>query len=588
MDHIRASEEETFLLSSTAEDSLRLVRSEPSPTKSVRTIIESIEKQPDHTHTTIDNSDSSQSETFLLSATTDGSPRAFEPTENFHDSGIPIPLPPKSSLIMDTGEKVVDTSTVHTELMNGEIEEDTPPTSGEKDRLESPIRVDATSTRPWIMSRPVSRGKLIQIPASRLSAFVADDYLEKAKSKPDRVLGAQFADRVSGTTLRTLGDLEAGVLEYDPSPGADSRYMGLKELAHQAQVGEDPSFESTDSMAGNPRSVDSFSAIKKVNMPPQIDTKTPSSRFSRQSIARTPYPFPSKPRTRKPSMFPTNSRDSILTLILSPPSSNNNTNPPPTRIARLVVPARNEFSPTADTPIKSKHFLSLDFDDEKLFRAMQREYARLSGGTLKVWISARGLRSLVPVSYSARPPPLMANTAVMASPAEAQCRMSVNRSSLSQGGIVTGAASTGGIRKVEQTRLWQIYRRPSLGHGHSGAGTGDSEEDISIPGIGDKAALEFIEGWHVLRLVSAVTIVLIASLIALLLWVFLGVEGTAGALAGEFDMGGQVGSWDGGGMRGGFRGAGGRVETGAVLGGFVLILGWTIIGVWLAISWLVV
>lgn len=37
----------------------------------------------------------------------------------------------------------------------------------------------------------------------------------------------------------------------------------------------------------------------------------------------------------------------------------------------------------------------------------------------------------------------------------------------------------------------------------------------------------------------------------------------------------------------GYKGSGGRVETGAVLGMLVLMFGWTGVGAWLGLSWLV-
>ncbi len=73
------------------------------------------------------------------------------------------------------------------------------------------------------------------------------------------------------------------------------------------------------------------------------------------------------------------------------------------------------------------------------------------------------------------------------------------------------------------------------------------------------------------KIVGAVASVVLLSILATLLWVFVGV---GSQLPGtEVSMG--------------FRDAGGRVETGVALGAFVLLLGWTGVGAWVALSWLV-
>lgn len=75
--------------------------------------------------------------------------------------------------------------------------------------------------------------------------------------------------------------------------------------------------------------------------------------------------------------------------------------------------------------------------------------------------------------------------------------------------------------------------------------------------------------WSVRRILLALTLVLVCSLAATLLWVFLG----------------RSSQGHGGGA--GFMGAGDRVVGGVVMGICVLLIGCFGIGGWIGISWLV-
>jgi ABC-type Fe3+-siderophore transport system permease subunit len=81
------------------------------------------------------------------------------------------------------------------------------------------------------------------------------------------------------------------------------------------------------------------------------------------------------------------------------------------------------------------------------------------------------------------------------------------------------------------------------------------------------ASLEFVEGWSWKRILLAVMAVTALALAAALCWMFLG-----------NDLQPYVT---------GYRSAGERVAGGAMLGGFVLLVGWTWVGVWLLLSALV-
>jgi hypothetical protein len=76
--------------------------------------------------------------------------------------------------------------------------------------------------------------------------------------------------------------------------------------------------------------------------------------------------------------------------------------------------------------------------------------------------------------------------------------------------------------------------------------------------------LEFVEGLCVWRIVIAMIVVVLVSIAAALLWVFLGLSV----------------------LPVGYNGAGARVGEGAVFGGFVLLVGGVIVGGWIWVSWL--
>ena len=96
-------------------------------------------------------------------------------------------------------------------------------------------------------------------------------------------------------------------------------------------------------------------------------------------------------------------------------------------------------------------------------------------------------------------------------------------------------------------------------------------------------ALELVEGWKVSRIAVALAVVVVLSLVGTLLWTFLGIGGGL-RLQNEARVGFPVELKM---VSAGFRQAGSRVQTGVVLGVLVLLLGWTVVGAWMLLSWLV-
>ncbi|KAL0254994.1 hypothetical protein SLS55_009518 [Diplodia seriata] len=96
--------------------------------------------------------------------------------------------------------------------------------------------------------------------------------------------------------------------------------------------------------------------------------------------------------------------------------------------------------------------------------------------------------------------------------------------------------------------------------GVAGSGGGGIEPGHSI------ATLEFVEGWSVARILTAVLLVLLLAAAGIVLWTL-------------FGTGAQVD---------GFRGGGARVGTAVLIGGGVLFFGWTLVLAWMGVSWCVV
>ncbi|KAK0660230.1 hypothetical protein DIS24_g3496 [Lasiodiplodia hormozganensis] len=80
------------------------------------------------------------------------------------------------------------------------------------------------------------------------------------------------------------------------------------------------------------------------------------------------------------------------------------------------------------------------------------------------------------------------------------------------------------------------------------------------------ATLEFVEGWSIARILTAVLLVLLLAAAGIVLWILFG-TGT---------------------LIDGIRGSGARVGTAVLIGTGVLFFGWTMVLVWMGVSWCVV
>lgn len=206
--------------------------------------------------------------------------------------------------------------------------------------------------------------------------------------------------------------------------------------------------------------------------------------------------------------------------------------------------------------------IAMGFDDEKLFRLIKKEYGEMKG-IAKGFSSARVVHGINLLGYHR-----LSQLAVQEQrPARRKTFRVYDDMFTEQRMMDLWRAPSKGGKKYEWVE-W-IRRLPRHTEGL------DSEEE--------KIALELVEGWGVGRVAVAVVLVVLLSMLATLLWILMGSEGSVmlqnGAMIGlpmELRL-----------KSSGYRGAGMRVGTGLAFGLLVLLLGWTGVGAWILLSWLV-
>ena len=336
----------------------------------------------------------------------------------------------------------------------------------------------------------------------------------------------------------------------------------------------------------------SFSApAKKVTVaPPPIDT-------SRMSIqpphVKTPYPFraihrkefgrqfsASEPTLRSPRVH-----DSILTLSIRRSNPNSRL-----RLSTLTIPANSEFSAVKNRHSTSggKEYTPQDFDDAELFRQLRRHYKDLLGPWR--YFSARSL-TMICVSGDAskqadsgygwlltpRFPRTLAHKGLNDTFSEEKLLRFFHDPSAagkSRYAWVSWAHRLADAPAIS-TPLPLPSELPSAvpdsARSPASAATASTVNNrfSMIRRAEQHEGLEFVVSWSVRRILLALTSVLVLSLAATLLWVFLG----------ELSHGVGRGA--------GFMGAGDRVVGGVVMGICVLLIGCFGIGGWIGVSWLV-
>jgi len=330
---------------------------------------------------------------------------------------------------------------------------------------------------------------------------------------------------------------------------------------------------------------------KKVTVaPPPIDT-------SRMAIqpphVKTPYPFraihrkefgrqfsASEPTLRSPRVH-----DSILTLSIRRSNPNSRL-----RLSTLTIPANSEFSAVKNRHSTSggKEYTPQDFDDAELFRHLRRHYKHLLGPWR--YFSARSL-TMICVSGDAskqadsgygwlltpRSPRTLAHKGLNDTFSEEKLLRFFHDPSAagkSRYAWVSWAHRLADAPAIS-TPLPLPSELPSAVPDSartpiSAATTSTVNNRFSMIRRAEQhEGLEFVVSWSVRRILLALTLVLVVSLAATLLWVFLG----------------KSSHGDGGSS--GFMGAGDRVVGGVVMGICVLLIGCFGIGGWIGVSWLV-
>ena len=287
--------------------------------------------------------------------------------------------------------------------------------------------------------------------------------------------------------------------------------------------------------------------------PADLDIR-PEHKFLRQSVISTPYPpeYNSGGQSRQ---------EAVLTLLLD----SQRTSVP--MIRKIVIPAI-EGSILEDSRSKEKTTsTATSFDDEHLFRRIRTEYRKMRG-FFRNMMSARQVQGLNLVSYEK-----LSHLAGYNKPARRKSfRVQYD-----------GAFA--------ETQLLRLFRKPNVGRGKhkwvkwtARLPENSEGEEASRK---EKVAIELVEGWSVSRIVLAMLMVISFSVAGTLLWIFLGAGSNHGIFKTSKDNSGLGGPVRLEATALGFRGASGRVEAGVALGVLLLMLGWSGIGAWVLLSWLV-
>ena len=300
--------------------------------------------------------------------------------------------------------------------------------------------------------------------------------------------------------------------------------------------------------------------------PAPLDIK-PEHRFLRQSIVSTPYPNTGedgKHRKGKPSISDAAHKtehdkqpNAVLTLVLYGSSS------PTPKIKTIVLPNPQETQLISESENGKPPIIATQttpFDDEALSKLLRSTHNTM-GGPLRYLASARTVQNLRLLSYTS-----------IAQLASRHAKPMQFR-----------GENVGAEEDIDEARMLDLFQKPRLGRGRNewtnwvkglpenGKGRENSDRD--------KIAVEFVERWAPERLYGAVVVVLFCSVLATFLWIFVGTGGQVGLLgaAGPQVQESPVV----------YKGPGGRVQVGVELGILILMLGWTAVGGWGLLSWLV-
>lgn len=343
---------------------------------------------------------------------------------------------------------------------------------------------------------------------------------------------------------------------------------------------------------------------KRVSMaPPPINVSSPH--HIPDEIVRTPYPFPQFHRKnfgRESGITPVTPMgslhaDSVLTLSVRRSNANSKI-----RISTILVPANNDFSKavkTGNPSDKEKHFQGLDFDDMEFFRQLNVHYRTLLG-PYRVF-AARSLRQITVIGTASKAAD--AGYGWLSEPRSPRFLASRGLSdTFSEEKLLQRFRD----RKLGRSRYawvgWahRIAAAPSLSPGFPSASNINTPMSQESGRSGSHAGfrqsmirrseqhegLEFVLSWSVKRLLAVLSLVLMLSVAATLLWIFLG-KSSQLHTDSQASTGGTVIYTNSNSNGGGFRDAGDRVGAGVGIGICVLLIGLTGMAGWAGVSWLV-
>ncbi|KAL2042319.1 hypothetical protein N7G274_004808 [Stereocaulon virgatum] len=428
-------------------------------------------------------------------------------------------------------------------------------------------------------------------PSKRKAAAILGDDFGELKDHNSEVKGIHTGlpqEQLGKDPIQDIASTKSGPLGLGSWKEINPFTMSVLR-SHQSLL--NPISSSVPAPAPPPKSAPPVPVTRSVSFPaPRPLDIRPEHRFLRQSIVSTPYPSGTsaekeKKRKEKEAIRGAAEEDedekaealkAVLTLVLY-----GNNNPIP-KVETIVLPS-SHGTPLIDATENGHPLImasqSQIVDDEHLFTLLRSTYKNMRG-PLRHFVSARNVCSLKLHSYK--------------SMSQLACRQ--GRSMQFRGDDVQ--------EEIAETRMFALFQKPRMGRRRKEwAGwvrklpenaTGESEDK-------ERIAIEFVEGWAVGKLCLAVVAVLFLSFFVLLLWIFVGKGGSDSELQNAVsssppDLKDLVDAYSGlpvalgtqfGVNPTGYKGSGGRVETGAVLGMLVLMFGWTGIGAWVGLSWLV-
>lgn len=421
----------------------------------------------------------------------------------------------------------------------------------------------------------VTKGRLPRDTIQSSSRLGGDDeslILGKHSTKADNIVGALA---LTLQTLERLGNDDAQTTSQVSPRTPNSRTSRL--LTKEARIARHRSASAP---------------AKKVSMvPPPINTAT---HHLPDDMVRTPYPFlqykrkdfsnrsPATPSATTPFIPPTT--DSVMTTTIARSNLNSRM-----RISTLLIPAPSDLRRTlksGSATAQEKHFATLDFDDMEFFRQLRYQYNHLLGSYR--WLSARSL-SAITVSGTAsqqadagygwlhgtRSPRFLAAKGLSDTFSEEKLLMHFRDPK-------KGKSRFAWVCWAHRLAAAPVSSAPPSAPQTPGVGSPFSARTANRTSMIRRAehheGLEFVVSWSWKRILVALTMVVMFSIAAALLWIFLGTDSRA---AGGAPVSGT------GTAGAGYRDAGARVGTGVAIGICVLLIGVAGMGGWIGVSWLV-